>query len=68
MAGWTAARPSIEKKLKALGFTDEQLKGIWAHSPSDRKALTEQVDKLIKAKKDKETAVKKAVKESFPWF
>lgn len=68
MAGWTPARPSIEKKLKALGFKETELDFIWKGSPSDRKKLVENVDKLIAKKKDKEKQIKSAMKESFPWY
>lgn len=68
MGGWTPARPSIEKKLKALGFKDNELDFIWKGNPSDRKQLTENVNKLIAKKKDKEKQIKGAMTESFPWF
>lgn len=68
MGGWTSARPSIEKKLKALGYKDNELDFIWKTNPSDRAKLTENVDKLIAKKKDKEKQVKGALKENFSWF
>jgi len=62
---WTSARPSIEQKLKALGFHDDDLKIIWKDDPSDRRKLLEHVNELIKKKKDKEAAIKKALNETF---
>jgi hypothetical protein len=68
MGGWQSARPSIERKLKQLGFKDTDLGFIWQASPEDRKKLTENVDKLIQKKKDKKTQIKGAISESFPWY
>lgn len=68
MGGWTSARPSIEKKLKELGFKDGDLDFIWKASPTDRKKLTENVNKLIAKKRDKENQIKSAIKQNFSWF
>lgn len=66
MSSWTPARPSIEKKLKELGFKDNELSIIWKDNPADRQKLKANVDKLIQKKRDKEKQIKKAINESFP--
>lgn len=57
--GWVSAKPSIAKDLKALGFSDTDIKKVLNAPKDDRKALKAEVDKLIKQKKEKEAAVKK---------
>lgn len=66
MGGWQSARPSIERKLKELGFKDSDLGMIWKQNPSDRQKLKTEVDKLIAKKRDKEKAIKKAINDTFP--
>ena len=65
MGAWTSARPSIEKKLKELGFKDGDIKAIAWGTP-DRNKLKKDVDALIAKKREKEKDVKNALKQIVP--
>lgn len=66
MGGWVVARPSIEKKMKELGFSDADIKGIHGLAKEDRAKFKAEVEKLIKKKKDKEKQIRAACNQIIP--
>lgn len=62
MSAWMPARPSIEKDLKTLGFSDADIKQL-ASSKGDRKKLKEEVAKMMVKHKAKQAAIKGLFKD-----
>lgn len=56
------ARPTIEKDLKTLGFSDAEIKNL-AYTKGDRKKLKEEVAKLMAKHKAKQAALKGLFKD-----
>jgi formylmethanofuran dehydrogenase subunit D len=62
MSAWMPARPSIEKDLKTLGFSDADIKKL-ADTKGDRKKLKDEVAKMMVKYKAKQAAVKGLFKD-----